>query len=236
MLFDLANLPYWIFLGIGVVLFLLVIISGGSDDDIDIDADVDVDVDVDFDSGTFHLDNDVEGEEFFTPLKILAWFGIGQAPLILLLAINFSSWGVLGWLLNTIISSFTNSIPQSFFGLGGVVLFSSLFGSLYIGSTLAKPLGKIFASFGEDSSGSRLIGCSGTVTSKKIPYYTEGKIGQADVVDAAKNLLTIDVSLPDWAMVIPVRGDQILVIEQTEHCYLVICENSSDCDKWFNQK
>jgi hypothetical protein len=241
MLFDLANLPYWIFLGIGVLLFLLVIISGGGDDDIDtdidIDADIDTDVDVDFDSGTFEPDanTDLEGEEMFTPLQILGWLGIGKTPLILLLAINFSSWGVIGWFLNVVISSFTNTIPQSFFGLGGVVLITSLLGSLSIGRLLSQPIGKIFASFGEDASDTRLIGCLGTVSSKQIPYYTEGKIGQVDVIDSAKNLVTINVSLPDWATVTPHRGDQILVIDKNDNCYLVIVKDSSDQDKWFNQ-
>ncbi len=236
MLFDLANLPYWIFLGIGILLFLLVIVSGGGDDDLD--TDVELEVEADFDSGTFDpdADPDMEGEEIFTPLEILGWLGIGKTPLILLLAIDFSSWGVIGWLLNTIISSLINTIPQRFLGLGGVVLITSLFASLYIGRLLSQPIGKIFASFGEDASSSRLIGCMGIVSSKQIPYYIEGKIGQADVIDSAKNLVTLNVNLPDWATVIPLRGDQVLVIEKTDHCYLVICKNSSDYDKWFHQK
>jgi Protein of unknown function (DUF1449) len=232
MLFDVANLPYWIFLGIGVFLFLLVIISGGGDDDID--TDVEVEVETDFDSGTF--DPDAETEVEFTPLQILGWLGIGKTPLILLLAIDFSSWGVIGWLLNTIISNFTNRIPQNFLGLGGVVLITSLSGALFIGRSLSQPIGKMFASFGENASNSRLIGCLGIVSSPKIPYYTEGKIAQVDVIDSAKNLVTINVSLPDWATVIPIRGEEVLVIDKNEHCYLVIAKDSSDCDKWFTQK
>ena len=72
MLFHPANLPYWIFLGMGVLLFLFVIISGGGDDDVDIDTDVDTDADFDF-NGLF-----------------LGWLGIGKAPLILLLATDLS--------------------------------------------------------------------------------------------------------------------------------------------------
>jgi Protein of unknown function (DUF1449) len=233
MLFDLNNLPYWVFLGIGILLFLLVIISGGGDDDIDTDVDVDVDVD----SGTFDLDTDtdIDGEEIFTPLQILGWLGIGKAPLILLLAIDFSSWGVMGWIFNVLISSITGNIPQKFFGLGGVVLITSLSGSLYIGRLVAKPIGKIFASFGEDTSSNRLIGCLGTVVSKQIPYYIEGKIGQVDVIDSSRNLVTINVTLPDWAKVIPYRGQEVIVIDQNEHSYLVICKNSSDEDKWLER-
>lgn len=99
MLFDLANLPYWIFLGIGILLFLLVIVSGAGNDDLD--TDVEIEVEADFDSGTFDPNADAELE--FTPLQILGWLGIGKTPLILLLAIDFSSWRFIGWLLNTII-------------------------------------------------------------------------------------------------------------------------------------
>jgi hypothetical protein len=48
-LFDLSNLPYWILLGMGVLLFLFVIVSGGGDDDLDVDADIDADLDADLD-------------------------------------------------------------------------------------------------------------------------------------------------------------------------------------------
>ena len=45
MLFDIANLTYWIFLAIGIVFFLTVIISGAEDQDFDTDADMDFDID-----------------------------------------------------------------------------------------------------------------------------------------------------------------------------------------------
>jgi hypothetical protein len=221
MLFDLANLPYWIFLGIGILLFLLVIFSGGGDDDLEIDTDVDLDADV-----------DVDADVGFIPLEFLGWLGIGKAPLILLLAINFSAWGVSGWMLNTFIAGVIGTIPVGF--LGGIVLASSFFISLILGSILARPLGKIFAAFGEDASGDRLIGCVGTVTSKQLPYLIEGKMGQADVLDAYNNLVTITVSLPHWAKVIPHHGQSILIIEQNQHCYLAIAKDTSDEDHWVN--
>ena len=94
MLFDLANLPYWIFLGMGVLLFLLVIVSGGGDDDIDIDADVDLDVDLDVDADFgSDTDTDADGEG---GIEILGWLGIGNAPLILLLATDCSLLGLFG--------------------------------------------------------------------------------------------------------------------------------------------
>ncbi|HEY9674255.1 MAG TPA: hypothetical protein V6D11_22640 [Waterburya sp.] len=45
MLFDIVNLPYWIFLIMGVLLFLVITISGGDDDlDLDIDRHVDLEL------------------------------------------------------------------------------------------------------------------------------------------------------------------------------------------------
>lgn len=224
MLLNPANLSYWIFLAIGVVLFLTVILAGGGDDDLDVEAEGDI---LEFDT-----DTDVEAEGDFSSLQILGWLGIGKAPLILLLAVDFSAWGVIGWMLNVLIGSLTGSIPQRFFGLGGIVLTLSLCLSLCLGSLIARPLGTIFASFGEDTSSDRLIGCVGIVTSKQLPYIHEGRIGQADVYDAARNLMTVHVSLPQWAKIIPGRGQQITLIDRQEHCYLAIAKASSDEDRW----
>ena len=224
MLFNSANLSYWILLGIGILLFLLVIVSGGGDDDFDIDADADVDVDADIDT---------DGD--FGTGQILGWLGLGKAPLVLLLAIDLSTWGITGWLLNVIIGSVIGYIPLQFFGLGGIILIASFSFSLFFGSLIARPLGKIFASFGEDTSSDRLLGCVGAVVSKKIPYLTEGKIGQVDVRDSAGNLVSLSVSLPSWAEKIPLRGEKVLIIEKGDNAYLAIAKDSSDEDKWLNQ-
>lgn len=220
MLFDAANLSYWILLVIGILLFLLVIVSGGGDDDIELDADADVDADIDGD---------------FAPGEILNWLGLGKAPLVLLLAIDLSIWGITGWLLNVIVGSIIGYIPLQFFGSGGLILIGSFSFSLLLGSLIARPLGSIFASFGEDTSSDRLIGCVGIVISKKLPYLTEGKIGQVDVRDSASNLISLSVSLPTWAEKIPLRGEKVLIIEQGDNGYLAIAKDSSDEDRWLNK-
>ena len=226
MLFNLANLTYWIFLGIGVFLFLFVIVSGGADDDFDLDADANSDF--------FGFDTDADADGDLTPLYLLGWLGFGKAPLILLLAVDFSLWGITGWMLNVMVGSFIGTIPSRFLGLGGVLLFVSLCLSFFVGSLIARPLGQIFASFGEDVSEDRLIGCVGTLTSSKIPYRTEGTVAQADVFDAAQNLVTINITLPEWARVIPGRGQSVLIIERNSHSYLAIAKDSSDEDRWLN--
>ncbi|MDB9372179.1 OB-fold-containig protein [Nodularia sphaerocarpa] len=96
MVFSLANLPYWILLGMGL-LFLFVIISGGGDAEFDGDL-------------TF-------GE-------ILEWVGIGKAPLIFLLAADLSLWSVFGLTLNTLASGVINGDFSAF--VSGAILLISL--------------------------------------------------------------------------------------------------------------
>ncbi|MGI0482137.1 DUF1449 domain-containing protein [Geminocystis sp. CENA526] len=245
MLFDIANLTYWIFLGIGVFLFLLVIISGGDEQDLDTDVDMDVDVDVDMDVDADidgDIDGDIEGnvnadietDNDVSFLSFLSWFGVGKCPLLILLAIDFSVWGVSGWFLNVTIGGFLNGIPQGFIAF--VIFVISFFFSIYIGKLLSNPIGKIFANFGEEVDGDRLIGCIGSVTSKQVPYVIEGRIAQADVLDNARNLVTIEVCLPDWAKVIPHRGQDILIIDRQKHYFIAIAKDTSDEDKWLNSR
>ncbi|QLE42836.1 DUF1449 family protein [Nostoc sp. C052] len=217
MLFSPANLPYWIFLGIGVLLFLFMIISGGGGQDID--ADVDVDADFDADSNS---------ELGFG--QFLGWVGIGKAPLILLLATDLSLWGVLGWMLNVWISGNSNRNITGF--IGTIILFGSLIISLLMGGLIARPIGKIFAEFGEDASSDRLIGCIGIVTSAYIPTENLGRIGQVDVLDTKRNLLTVSAVIPDWATIAPQRGEKVLIIEHKTQIYLVIAKDSPDQEHW----
>ncbi|AFZ47974.1 hypothetical protein Cyast_2023 [Cyanobacterium stanieri PCC 7202] len=238
LLFDINNLTYWIFLGIGVFLFLLVIISGGGEDqDIDTDADFDLDADADFDADAeaeSNFDADMEADESLEGnfLLFLSWFGVGKSPLLILLAIDFSSWGVIGWFLNVTIGGVMGEIPQGLIALAIFVV--SLAISLWIGRILSNPIGKIFANFGEEIDGERLIGCTGHVISSKLPYVVEGKVAQADVLDNARNLVTVEAALPDWAKVVPHRGQEILIIDRQQHCYIAIAKDTSDEDKWLN--
>lgn len=219
MLFDLVNLPYWIFLSMGVILFLVVIFSGGGDDELDVDVDVDADADA-----------DIEADGDLSFLSVLGWLGFGKAPLILLLATDFSLLGLIGWMLNVAYTSITGDVPTGF--VVGAISGLSLFLSVAIGSFIARPMGKIFASFGEDVSSDRLIGCQGTVSSLSVPMENQGKIGQVDVLDSARNLVTINATLPSWAKVVPGRGTQVLVIDRQLHSYLVIAKDSSDEQDW----
>ena len=220
MVFDLAHLPYWIFLGVGVLLFLLVIFSGGDDSDIDIDGDVEVDVDVDVDA-----DVDLDASADFSALQALGWLGVGQAPLLLLLAIDFTLWGLIGWILNLLFG-----LPGGL--LGNAVLIVSLILSLLAGSAIAKPIGKMFVSFSEDTSSDRLVGCTGTVVSQVLPKQPTAQIGQVDVTDSSNNLVSINVQVPDWASATPQRGEKVVIIEYCQSFYLAIAKGSVDEQRW----
>ncbi|MDX2214046.1 MAG: DUF1449 family protein [Oculatellaceae cyanobacterium bins.114] len=219
----------------GVSLFLFVILAGGGDDNADLEADIDADLDADLtldaDGNPFDLDTDADGGDFNLS-QLVAWLGIGRAPLVLLLATDLSLWGVLGWMINVFVGGILGNLLGGFVGI--VILLISLVGSLVLGGQIAKPIGKVFASFGEDVGGDRLIGCVGTVSTAQVPVTGQNRIGQVDVLDPARNRVTVNAVLPDWATITPQRGERVLVIERLDSAYLVIVKDSPDQDQWFH--
>ncbi|MDY6937808.1 MAG: DUF1449 family protein [Cyanobacteriota bacterium] len=216
MLFDLANLPYWICLGTGLLLFLLVIV-GGSDD---FDADTDVDGDI-----------DIDGDGDVNPLAFLGWFGFGRVPLLLLLAIDFCLVGLSGWMLNVLVGELLGFIPGQLFGVNGLISIVAVAFSLVVGGAVTGPISALFATFGEDTRSDRLVGFTGTVTSSCVP---KTQIGQVDVFDADRNRVTVSATLPEWAMAIPQRGDEVVVIDRVDRTYIVIIRESPDFDRWMS--
>lgn len=227
MLFSFANLPYWIFLALGIVLFLMVIFTGGGNDGIDGEADVDVEADVDAD-----LDLDANTDTGFSWGELLGWLGFGKAPLILLLATDLSLLGIIGWMLNVWTGRALGQIPSGFWA--GVILVLAGAIALFLGSLISRPMGQVFAQFGEDAGSDRLIGCIGTVGSAVIPARLDGRVGQVDVIDPARNLVTINTVLPEWATVMPRHGEKVLVIDRLPHYYLVVAKDSIDQESWLN--
>ncbi len=218
MLFHLIHLPYWIVLGMGILLFLTVIFGDVGDEDADVEADADA------------LDVDLDGEE---GMSVLHWLGVGRAPLMLLLALDFSLLGVFGWLLNVLFYLASGGWPVG--GWGGLIAVVALSVALGLGSLCSRPLGQIFAQFGEDTSGDRLLGCQGHVSSAEIPPSGAG-IGQVSVLDAARNRLTVPAILPPWATVIPQYRQEILIIDRQGSEYVVIAKDSLDEGLWLRQQ
>ncbi|ATS18718.1 hypothetical protein BRW62_08100 [Parathermosynechococcus lividus PCC 6715] len=221
MLFHLVHLPYWIVLGMGVLLFLTVIVGDIGDEDAEVDTDADA------------LEVDIDGEEGISLLTLLHWLGVGRAPLILLLALDFSLLGVLGWLLNVLFYLVSGGWPMG--GWGALIAIVAIGGSLGLGSLCSRPLGRIFAQFSEDASGDRLLGCQGHVSSAQIPPSGAG-IGQVSVLDAARNRLTVPAVLPPWATVIPQYRQDVLIIDRQGSEYVVIAKDSLDEGLWLRQQ
>lgn len=211
-------------MGMGILLFLLVIVGGLGGEDVDLDPDVDIDVDVDGD-----LDTEIDGDSSFSPLKLLGWLGFGQVPLLLLLATDFSLVGLFGWMFNVLVGELTGSLPSA--ALSVIISTTALVAGLGLGRMIAQPISQLFAAFGEDTRADRLIGRLGTVTSASIPKQ---KIGQVDVLDADGNRITITATLPEWATVIPQRGEKVLIISRQPQAYLAIANHSLDQERWLS--
>jgi hypothetical protein len=226
MLFNSANHPYWIFIGMGLLLFALMFMVGGGDGEMDGDGS----------DGNLGLD--------FLPL--LLWLGIGRAPLIPLIAIDVTLVGVMGLSLNTLYYQWWGQFPGGWFK--GIVGVSAISLALILGGILSFPVGRLFSAFGDDVSSDRLLGCTGQVASASIPRQSSGQIGQVDVVDLAQNQVSISAALPDWSNhPPPQRGDTVIVIAQYSpgnaqgnaqdiQGYLVVTKDSPDYHHWLTSR
>ncbi|MDR5637845.1 DUF1449 family protein [Thermosynechococcus sp. PP42] len=221
MLFHLIHTPYWIVLGMGVLLFLTVIFGDVGAEEVELEGDADP------------LEVEVDLEEGISFLTILHWLGVGRAPLILLLALDFSLLGVLGWFFNVLFYTLSGSWPGVVWS--GVIAIAALLLALTIGGLCSRPLGQIFAQFSEDTSRDRLLGCSGHVSSAHIPRSGTG-IGQVSVLDANRNRLILPAVLPPWATVTPQHGQEILIIDRQENEYIVVAKDSLDEATWLRQQ
>ncbi|BCX12657.1 MAG: hypothetical protein KatS3mg067_1595 [Thermosynechococcus sp.] len=221
MLFHLIHTPYWIVLGMGILLFLTVIFGDVGNDEVELEGD----------ANPWEVAVDVE--EGISFLAILHWLGVGRAPLVLLLALDFSVLGLLGWFFNVLFYTLTGSWPGVVYS--GVIAIAALLLALTIGGLSSRPLGQIFAQFSEDTSRDRLLGCSGHVSSAHIPRRGTG-IGQVSVLDANRNRLLVPAVLPPWATVTPQHGQDVLIIDRQENEYIVVTKDSLDEATWLRQQ
>lgn len=169
-------------------------------------------------------EDELDGDGFDLP--IVGWLGVGRVPLLLLAAADLSLWGLLGWVVNVALRLPPAPLNVLVFAATGVA-------GAFLGGAIARPLGRLFfASFSEDVSSDRLVGCLGTVSSSQLPFAHENKVGQIDVVDPAKNLVTVNAVLPDDAKQVPKRGESVLVVEHLPDYYLAIAYDSTDRERW----
>src|SRR5262245_5451225 len=116
------NLPFTSLLIICILLAVLQLIGLDSDSDADADFDAEADVDLDHDLDTeTDADTDAEGDadadseppaDSPAPtLSLLAFLGVGKAPLLVVLLILLGSLGILGWSANALVAALFGNYP-----------------------------------------------------------------------------------------------------------------------------
>ena len=159
------NLHFVLSIAVMLLIVLLELISvslgGGISEAIDsvipeIDAGVDVDFDMDVDT-----DFDVPDASPATIAKVLSWFRIGEVPILMLLIIFLTSFGLFGLILQSIFQSIT-----SFFLPALIAVPFALFASLPAVRVIGGLLGKYMPKDETDAvSGKTLIGRVATIIS-----------------------------------------------------------------------
>lgn len=182
------NLPFTIMLGLCVLAAILQLIGldtdGNADADLDFDADVDVDADIDADVDV-DADGDMDADDIPGALALLAFLGVGKAPLLVVLVILFGSIGAFGWTLNSVIQSIFSTYPG--WGLTAVFPIALILGS-YISSRIARAIGRALPSVSTTATAATgLIGRRGTVISPRV----DQKYGLVRVRDDGGTLINV---------------------------------------------
>ncbi len=228
-IFAWYNLPFTFLLGLCVLLAGLQLAGLGGDHDgdtdldaeadadidtdVDMDADADLDGDADFDHDLDHdLDHDADhhvdhdahsgaGDGW----SVLAFIGLGKAPLMVVLLILFGAIGILGWAANSVVRSVFGAYPGIAFA---AVLPLSLIGGGLVSSRTARFIGRALPPISTTATRAQaLVGKRGTVISACI----DGRFGQVHVRDAAGTLISV-FAVTDADEPIP-RGNQVVLID-----------------------
>ena len=195
------NLPFSILLGLCAVLAVLQMIGLGgeadteadADADVDVSADADVDADADADGdadGDADADQDLDHDASADAglpgaLSMLAFLGMGKAPLAVVLLILFGSVGILGWLLNSLVQGVLGAYP----GIAlAVVLPVTLIGGGFISSRISRLIGRALPPISTTAMRAQaFVGRRGTV----ISPYVDGKYGLVHLRDRGGTLISV---------------------------------------------
>lgn len=188
------NLPFTLMLLFCVVLTALQLVGlggdGGADADLDADFDLDADLDADIDLDAevdvdVDADADIDADGVPDFLSVLAFLGVGKAPLLVVLLILLGSIGILGWTMNSLILGIFGSYPPWAFI---VTLIVSLIGGSLISSRLARLIGQALPSISTTATAATgLVGRRGEVISPRV----DGVYGLVRVRDQGGTLINI---------------------------------------------
>lgn len=237
------NLPFTLMLGLGLALAGLQLLGLSHDGDTDADAHADVDGDVDadadvdiaihhdFDHDLDHdLDHDIDHDldhavdhdvdhnvshDSLSSFSLLAFIGIGKAPLMVVVLIVLMTTGLLGWFLNGLAVGFLGFFPA-------LLLLVTFFVSLVVGSLVtsrvARLIGRALPPVSTTATRAQaLVGRPGTV----ISPFIDGRYGMVHLRDDGGTLISVFAITEDEAP-IP-RGEAVILLsyDATQRRYLV---------------
>ncbi len=193
----------------------------------DLDQDLDHDIDHDLSHDLGHeaehgADHEAgqgaaaQTEGGFSFLSVLAFLGMGKAPLMVVLLVFFGSMSILGWLLNgLVVSLFGGSYPGlAFVGVMLVVLVLGVVVTSRVALFIARTLPPLVTTA---SRAEALVGRTGTVISPEVSE----SYGQVHLRDPGGTLITVFAVIRAEAP-IP-RGEEVVTVsyETEQKRYLV---------------
>ncbi len=173
----------------------------------DIDHDLSHDVDHDVDHDVEHeVSHDVSGSGTPGVLNVLAFIGLGKAPLMVVLLILFGSIGLLGWIINSILANTFGQYP-------GVAVATAVFpitvvvGAI-ISSRTARFIGRALPPISTTATRAQaLVGRRGTV----ISPYVDTKYGMVHLRDEGGTLLNVFAVITDGEPI--KRGSEVALVK-----------------------
>jgi membrane protein implicated in regulation of membrane protease activity len=205
------NLPFTLALVLCLVFGVLQVIGLGGEADqaaeADADASLDTEVDVDADA-----DTDADADGAFSPL---AFLGVGKAPIAVVLMLLLGSVGVVGLILNSIITSLTQ--PYPLIALVGVIPVSVLIGG-FITSRVSRLIGRALPPVSTTAMNAQaLVGKQGVV----ISPFVDGKYGMVRLRDPGGTQINVFATAPDAQPI--ARGEHVTLesYDDVKRQYLV---------------
>lgn len=218
------NLPYTSFISLALLLAIVQLMglggepAEGADLAAHADADADAEAPADLEADA-HLDHDLEqGDLGQSALGLLAFLGVGKAPLFVVLPILFGLIGLLGWLFNGAAQSLLGGLAGWTFGLGLIAAVGA--GSL-ASARLARLIGRALPPISTTASRAELlVGRAGTVIS---PFVDE-RYGLVHLRNAGGTLMSVFAISGQLAGAVAIRRGQsvVLVAYQAEQRRYVV--------------
>lgn len=213
-LFEWYNLPFTAFLGLGIFMAALQLFGLSQDHDSDVDADVDTDLDLDHDLDVDHdldLDHDVDvhadhdvdaggGSGF----AWLAFIGFGKTPVMVVLLLLFFSIGLLGWVLNLMVTSVFGFFSGLMLLLTGAL---SVVAGVFITSRVTRVLGRMLPPISSTATKAQaMVGMQAVV----ISPFVDKQYGMIHLRDTGGTLISLFAVCEDEKPI--TRGETVLLL------------------------